>query len=78
MKEWKNTLVAQVVFVQMLISRPQVWGLEFNSNILLRIYFFLKIYVTSSEGTISHNVLCYQQLSIFRYQVSFYAHDYFE
>ena len=34
-------------------------------------------YVTS-EGAVSHNVLYYQQLSIARYQVSFYANNYFE
>ena len=33
-------------------------------------YLFLKNYVTS-EGVVSHNVLCYQQLSNARYQVSF-------
>ena len=40
-------------------------------------YFFLKNYVTS-EGAVSHNVLYYQQLSIARYHVSFYANSYFE
>ena len=40
--------------------------------ILVRNYLFLKIYA-SSEGVVSHNVLYYQQLSIARYQVSFYA-----
>ena len=45
--------------------------------ILVRNYFFLKNYVTS-EGAVSHNVLYYQQLSIARYQVSFYANNYFE
>ena len=48
-----------------------------NSNILVRNYFFLKNYVTS-EGDVSHNVLYYQQLSITRYQVRFYADNYFE
>ena len=36
--------------------------------ILVRNYLFLKIYATS-EGTISHNVLYYQQLSNARHQV---------
>ena len=36
-----------------------------------------EVYVTS-EGAVSHNVLYYQQLSITRYQVSFYANNYFE
>ena len=40
-------------------------------------YFFLENYVTS-EGAVSHNVLYYQQLSIARYEVSFYANNYFE
>ena len=36
-----------------LILRPQLsWGLEFNSNIFVRNYFFLKNYVTS-EGAVS-------------------------
>ena len=53
------------------------WGLEFNSNILVRNYFFLKDYNTLEEA-VSQNVLYYQQLSIARYQVSFYANNYFE
>ena len=56
--------------------RDLSWGLEFNSNILVRNYFFLKNYVTS-EGAVSHN-LYYQQLYIACYQVSFYAKHYFE
>ena len=52
-------------------------GLKFNSNILVRNYFFLKNYVTS-EGAVSHNVLYHQQLSFAQYQVSFYANNYFE
>ena len=44
---------------------------------LVRNYFFLENYVTS-EGAVSHNVLYYQQLHITRYQVSFYANNYFE
>ena len=43
----------------------------------MRNCFFLKNYITS-EGAVSHNVLYYQQLSIARYQVSFYADNYFE
>ena len=45
--------------------------------IWVRNYFFLKNYSTS-EGAFSHNVLYYQQLSIARYQVTFYANNYFE
>ena len=33
-------------------------------------YLFLENYVTS-EGAVSHNVLCYQQLPITRYQEGF-------
>ena len=40
-------------------------------------YFFLENYVIS-EGAVSHNVLNYQPLSITRYQVRFYANNYFE
>ena len=32
----------------------------------------------TSEGANSHNVLYYQQLSVARYQVSFYANKYFK
>ena len=46
-------------------------------KIRVRYYLFLKNYVTS-EGAVSHNVLYYEQLSIARYQVSFYANSYFE
>ena len=34
--------------------------------------------LVTSEGAVTHNVLYYQQLSNARYQVSFYAHNYFE
>ena len=44
--------------------------------IWVRNYFFLKNFVTS-EGAVSHNVFV-QQLSIARYQVSFYANSYFD
>ena len=40
-------------------------------------YFFLENYFTS-EGAVSHNVLYHQQLPITRYQVRFYANNYFE
>ena len=38
--------------------------------VLVKIYLFLKNYVTS-EGVVSHNVLYYHQLSNARYPVSF-------
>ena len=40
-------------------------------------YFFLETY-TTSEGANPHKVLYYQPLPITRYQVSFYANNYFE
>ena len=48
-----------------------------NSNILVENYFFFKNYVTS-EGAVSYTVLYYLQLSIARYQVSFYGNNYLE
>ena len=59
-----------------LIGRPQilVWGLEIK---LVENYIFLENY-TALEGAVSHNVLYYQQLPITRYQVRFYAYNYFE
>ena len=59
-----------------LISRPQIliWGLEIK---FVENYFFLKNYSTS-EGSISHNVLYYETLPIrgpTRYQVRFYANN---
>ena len=40
-------------------------------------YFFLENYITSEEA-VSHNVFYYQPLPISRYQVRFYANNYFE
>ena len=45
---------------------------EVSKSTSLQITFFIKNYVTS-EGAVYHKVLYYQQLSITRYQVSFYA-----
>ena len=64
----------EVVCFQMPWIRGVSWGLEFNSNISVRVYFFLINYVTS-EGAVSHNVLYYQQLSIACYKVKFYANN---
>ena len=72
MKE-KTPLLHKFVCFQMLIKAS---GLK-SFIIWVRNYLFLKNYVTS-EGAVSHNVLYYQQLSIARYQVSFYANNYFE
>ena len=59
-----------------LISRPQNLILK-SRNRIMENYFFLKNYVTS-EGAVSHNVLYHQPLPITRYQVRFYANNYFE
>ena len=48
-----------------------------DSNIFVRNYRLKKTY-NSLEGVLSRNVLYYQQLSIPRYQVSFYTNLYFE
>ena len=64
LRERKNTLVAQVVWFQML-------ELEASKSQNQKQNLFLKIYVTS-EGAISHNVLYYQQHSIVHYQLSFF------
>ena len=69
MKE-KTPLLHYFVCFQMLIKGFIAFIFEWE-------YLFLKNYVTS-EGAVSHNVLYYQQLSIARYQVSFYANNYFE
>ena len=59
-----------------LISRPQnlILSLEINS---WKISSFTKTTLLQREP-FSHNVLYYQQLSITRYIVSFYAKNYFE
>ena len=62
--------LTQIMCFQMPWFRDLSWGFEFDSNIIVRNYFFLKNYVTL-EGAVSHNVLYYQQLSIDRYQVVF-------
>ena len=64
--EEKDTLVAWIWFET---------SAEVSSLIQIfceKLYFFLKNYITS------HFVLYYQQLSNARYQVSFYANNYFE
>ena len=52
-------------------------GLQSLNIIRVKNSAFLKN-VVASEGAISHSVLYNQQLSIARYQVSFYANNYFE
>ena len=51
----------------------EIWGLKIK---IVENYFFLENYITS-EGPVSHNVLYYQKLSITRYQVKFFADNYF-
>ena len=51
-----------------------MWGLEIK---FFENYFFLENNATS-EGFVFDNVLNYQQLPITRYQVRFYADNYFE
>ena len=75
MKE-KTPLSYKVVCFQMLdfeTSKLILW----SQNQICENYFFLENYVTS-EGAVPHNVLYYQQLPIARYQVRFYANNYFE
>ena len=50
------------------------WGLEIK---FVENYFCVENYGTS-EGTVSHNVLYHQPLSITRPQERFYANNYFE
>ena len=74
--EEKTPLLAQVVWFQMLDfeSSAEVSNqFKYLSEKLL----LSQNYVTS-EGAVSHNVLYYQQLTIARYPVSFYANNYFE
>ena len=61
-------------YFQMPVKRLHAWSLF---NIWVRIYLFLKNYVTS-EVVVSHNVLYYQQLSNAPYQVSFEVYNCFE
>ena len=75
MKE-KTPLSHEVVCFQMLDFETSNSESEVEIK-LVENYFFLKNYVTS-EGAVSHNVLCCQQLTITRYQVKFYANKYFE
>ena len=75
--EEKNTLVTQSCVLSDAWFRDRkflIWGLNINT---VENYFFLEKYVTS-EGTVSHNVLYCQPLPITRYQVRFYANNYFE
>ena len=70
MKE-KTPLSHEVVCFQMLDFETS----KSNSNVSKSNLW--KDYITL-EGAVSHNVLYYQQLPITRYQVRFYANNYFE
>ena len=72
--EEKTPLSHEVVCFQMLgFGTPK----SNSNNLVENNFFFLENYATS-EGAVFHNVLYYQQLSITRYQVHFYANNYFE
>ena len=75
--EEKTPLSHKVVCFQMLDFETSKSNSEVSKSNSVENYFFLENYVTS-EGAVSHNVLYYQQLSIARYQVRFYANNYFE
>ena len=74
--ERKKPLSHEVVCFQMLDFE--------TSNLILRSWnqirgkLLLSRKVLHSEGAVSHNVLYYQQHPITRYQVRFYANNYFE
>ena len=77
LNERKNTFVSQIcVLSDAYTGKRLPRGLK-SFIIWVRNYLSLKTYVTS-DGADSHIVLNYQQLSIARYQVSFFANNYFE
>ena len=76
MKE-KTPLPHQVVCFLMLDFETSSSKSVVSKLNLWKITYFLKNYVTSEEA-VYHNVLYYQPLPITRYQVSFYANNYFE
>ena len=76
MKE-KTPLSHEVVCFQMLDSETSKSSSEVSKSNSSKNVFFLENYVTS-EGAVSHSILYYQQLHITRYQVRFYASNYFE
>ena len=70
----KNIVTQSCVLSDALDLKIWFWGLKTK---FMDIYYFLKNNVTS-EGVVSHKVLYYQPLPITRFQVMFYANDYFE
>ena len=73
----KTPLSHEVVCFQMLDFETSNSKLEVSKSNSWTITSFSKNYVTS-EGAVFHNVLNYQPLPITRYQVRYYADDYFE
>ena len=65
-------MYVQIVDFEISNSKSEVLKSNSSQN-----NFFLENYVTS-EGSVFHNVLYYRPLPITRYQVRFYANNYFE
>ena len=68
----KGTVYIQIFAEQNVFPNPQLRPRTIDSFTIVRNYLVLQNYVTS-EGDVSHKVVYYQQLSVARYQVSFYA-----
>ena len=75
MKE-KTPLSHEVVCFQMLDFETSNSKLRSRNQIRGKLLLSRKL--LTSEGAVSHNVLYYQPLPITRYQVRFYANNYFE
>ena len=75
----KTPLSHEVLCFQMrwINSRPQNLILRSRNQIRRENYFFLENYVTS-EGAVSHNVLYINLSPLIKYQVRFYAYNYFK
>ena len=72
----KHTCHTKLCAFRRLISRPRNLILRSRNQIHRKVLLPQKL--ITSEGAVSHNVFYYQQLSIARYQVTFYANNYFE
>ena len=73
MKE-KTTLSHEVVCFQMQVD----FETSTNSEVSKSNSWKITSFSNTSEGAVSHNVLTYQPLPITRYQVRFYANNFFE
>ena len=71
----KTPLSHEVVYFQMFDFETSSSKLEVSK--FMENYLFLENYITS-EGAVSHKVLCYQPLPITSYLLRFYVHNYFE